>query len=77
MILGCLTYIAFGTMMEVKNAIRMIAPFANEPTPLLWDILLQIVRYVTGAKTNSVKYYYKIQAENDNIKLRIQMQAML
>jgi len=56
-ILGCLTYIAFGTMMEIKNAIRMIAPYATKPSPLLWDILLQIVRYVKGAKENSIKYY--------------------
>ena len=44
-------------MMEIKNAIRMIAPYATQPSPLLWDILLQIVRYVKGAKDNSVKYY--------------------
>jgi hypothetical protein len=50
-------------MMEAKNAIRMIAPFANEPTPLLWDILLQIVRYVKGAKQNSVKSIIMVKTQ--------------
>ena len=56
-ILGTLTYIGYGVMLEIKNALRMIAPFATAPTHLLWDILHQVVRYVKGAKSHDLRYY--------------------
>jgi hypothetical protein len=56
-ILGTLTYIGYGIMNEIKNPLRLIAPYGDRPNQIIWDILLQTVRYLKGAKSNGIRYY--------------------
>ncbi len=44
-------------MNEIKNPLRLIAPYGDRPNQIIWDILLQTVRYLKGAKSNGIRYY--------------------
>ena len=54
---GSLIYIAHATALEIKNVLRMLSPHTSEPTQILWDILLQVVRYLKHARADPVCYY--------------------